>query len=82
MRQAQAPVLRTGNRASELLWPQHRDEEVNKQSQCDEADKKVFHGSKLSTRVRVKDGNGEKREGHDHENQVLHAKLLQTMNTL
>jgi hypothetical protein len=60
----------------EFLRPQHGDEEVNQQTQGDDADKYVFHGLKLSTRVGVNDADGEKRQGHGYENHVLHDGLL------
>jgi hypothetical protein len=56
---------------SELLRPEHGDEEVEDQAQSDDSDNDVFsHGLELSTRVGVNDGDGEERHGDPDVNEV------------
>jgi hypothetical protein len=73
-------LFRPARQQLKLLRSQHRHEQVNQQPNGHESDENVFHGSKFSTRVGVKDADREKRYGHENEDHVLHVLLLLGVN--
>jgi hypothetical protein len=56
----------------ELLWPQQRYEQINEQSERNDADKNVFHGSKPPACIGVHNTYGEKSDNHRNKQNVLH----------
>jgi hypothetical protein len=55
-----------------LFRPQHGDEEISQQPDRDEPDDDVFHGLKLSTRIGVKNRDGEEPDRDEHINDIFH----------
>lgn len=49
-----------------------RHEQIDQQAGGHDSDKNVFHGSKLSARVRIHDAQNEKSDHHCHKDQVTH----------